>query len=42
MQLPANVKGLSACEGTLERGQVYACHAGAIVHELEGWDWHEV
>jgi len=27
---------------TMERGVVHACHAGGVVHSLEGWDHHEV
>lgn len=27
---------------TLERGVVHACHAGGVVHFLEGWQHHEV
>lgn len=27
---------------TMERGIVHACHAGGIVHCLEGWTHHEV
>ncbi|GJW27562.1 eceriferum 3-like protein [Tanacetum coccineum] len=27
---------------TMERGVVHACHAGGIVHFLEGWTHHEV
>ena len=27
---------------TLERGAVHACHAGGVVHLLEGWTHHEV
>lgn len=26
----------------LERGAVHACHAGGVVHLLEGWSHHEV
>ena len=43
MRLPEDaVRGLRACEMTMERGVVHACHAGAIVHALEGWTHHEV
>ncbi|XRB02937.1 very-long-chain aldehyde decarbonylase [Pycnococcus provasolii] len=43
MRLPVNdVRGLRACEMTMERGVVHACHAGAIVHTLQGWTHHEV
>ena len=27
---------------TMERGVVHACHAGGVVHCLEGWEHHEV
>lgn len=27
---------------TLDRGIVHACHAGGVVHFLEGWTHHEV
>lgn len=27
---------------TMERGVVHACHAGGVVHSLEGWTHHEV
>jgi predicted amino acid dehydrogenase len=27
---------------TMDRGVVHACHAGGIVHMLEGWTHHEV
>lgn len=26
----------------MDRGVVHACHAGGIVHLLEGWEHHEV
>ncbi|KAL6978152.1 Very-long-chain aldehyde decarbonylase GL1-2 [Sarracenia purpurea var. burkii] len=26
----------------LQRGEVHACHAGGVVHFLEGWSHHEV
>ncbi|KAJ9559493.1 hypothetical protein OSB04_004653 [Centaurea solstitialis] len=42
MKLPDDVQGLGACEYTMERGVVHACHAGGIVHLLEGWGHHEV
>ncbi|KAJ3679208.1 hypothetical protein LUZ60_017219 [Juncus effusus] len=42
MRLPKDVEGLSTCEYTMERGVVHACHAGGIVHFLEGWTHHEV
>ncbi|XVE63445.1 hypothetical protein DITRI_Ditri07aG0021400 [Diplodiscus trichospermus] len=42
MRLPDDVEGLGCCEYTMERGVVHACHAGGIVHSLEGWTHHEV
>lgn len=42
MRLPKDVEGLGVCEYTMERGVVHACHAGGVVHLLEGWTHHEV
>ncbi|XP_043711159.1 very-long-chain aldehyde decarbonylase CER3 [Telopea speciosissima] len=42
MRLPSDVEGLGSCEYTMERGVVHACHAGGLVHLLEGWTHHEV
>lgn len=42
MRLPPDVEGLGSCEYTMERGVVHACHAGGVVHQLEGWSHHEV
>ncbi|XP_073274485.1 very-long-chain aldehyde decarbonylase CER3-like [Primulina huaijiensis] len=42
MKLPKDVEGLGSCEYTMERGVVHACHAGGVVHSLEGWTHHEV
>ncbi|GAB4853620.1 Very-long-chain aldehyde decarbonylase cer3 [Ancistrocladus abbreviatus] len=42
MKLPDNVQGLGNCEYTMERGVVHACHAGGMLHALEGWTHHEV
>ncbi|OIV99830.1 hypothetical protein TanjilG_26168 [Lupinus angustifolius] len=42
MRLPEDVEGLGCCEYTMERGLVHACHAGGVVHSLEGWTHHEV
>ncbi|KAK3123542.1 hypothetical protein QOZ80_8AG0632500 [Eleusine coracana subsp. coracana] len=42
MRLPADVQGLGTCEYTLDRGVVHACHAGGVVHFLEGYAHHEV
>jgi hypothetical protein len=41
-KLPKDAKDFRSCEMTMERGHVHACHAGALVHALEGWDHHEV
>jgi WAX2 C-terminal domain/Fatty acid hydroxylase superfamily len=41
-RLPKAAKDFKTCEMTMERGDVHACHAGAIVHGLEKWDHHEV
>jgi hypothetical protein len=40
--MPKDAKDFKTCEMTMERGVVHACHAGAIVHALEGWDFNEV
>ncbi|KAL6874124.1 hypothetical protein ACP4OV_014206 [Aristida adscensionis] len=42
MRLPKDVEGLGSCEYTMDRGVVHACHAGGVVHFLEGWEHHEV
>ncbi|KAF2285864.1 hypothetical protein GH714_008486 [Hevea brasiliensis] len=42
MRLPEDVQGLGNCEYTMDRGVVHACHAGGVVHLLEGWSHHEV
>ncbi|XP_062192132.1 very-long-chain aldehyde decarbonylase GL1-1-like [Phragmites australis] len=42
MRLPADVQGLGTCEYTMDRGVVHACHAGGVVHFLEGYENHEV
>ena len=41
-RLPKEARGLRSCEMTMPRGCVHACHAGALVHVLEGWSHHEV
>lgn len=42
MRLPKDAEGLGCCEYTMEREVVHACHAGGVVHFLEGWTHHEV
>ncbi|KAI9125938.1 hypothetical protein K1719_003356 [Acacia pycnantha] len=42
MRFPDDVEGLGYCEYKLDRGVVHACHAGGVVHSLEGWSHHEV
>ncbi|CAL5440462.1 unnamed protein product [Camellia sinensis] len=42
LRLPDDVEELGSCEYKLERGVVHACHAGGVVHLLEGWTHHEV
>ncbi|OVA06905.1 Fatty acid hydroxylase [Macleaya cordata] len=42
MKLPDDVEGLGSCEYSMGRGIVHACHAGGVVHCLEGWTHHEV
>ncbi|XP_073002940.1 very-long-chain aldehyde decarbonylase GL1-2-like [Typha latifolia] len=42
LRLPKDVQGLGVCEYTVDRGVVHACHAGGVVHCLEGWTHHEV
>ncbi|KAK9130250.1 hypothetical protein Sjap_010737 [Stephania japonica] len=42
MKLPEDVEGLGSCEYTMPRGVVHACHAGGLVHFLEGYKHHEV
>ena len=41
-KLPKEAKDFRSCEMTMKRGHIHACHAGALVHSLEGWDHHEV
>ena len=41
-RLPKEAKDFRSCEMTMERGHVHACHAGALVHALEGWEYNEV
>lgn len=42
MRLPEDVQGVGNCEYTMDRGVIHACHAGGVVHSLEGWTHHEV
>ncbi|KAF9617351.1 hypothetical protein IFM89_036223 [Coptis chinensis] len=42
MKLPEDIQGLGTCEYTMPRGVVHACHAGGVVHLLEGYTHHEV
>ncbi|CAN1228561.1 Very-long-chain aldehyde decarbonylase CER3 [Linum grandiflorum] len=47
MRLPDDAEGIGSCEVivkqyTMERRVVHACHAGGVVHFLEGWSHHEV
>ena len=41
-EMPKDTKDFKSCEMTMERGCVHACHAGAVVHALEEWDFNEV
>ena len=41
-RLPPAARGFRSCEMTMPRRCVHACHAGALVHALEGWTHHEV
>lgn len=40
-QLPSGTS-VRSCEMTMPRRCVHACHAGALVHALEGYTFHEV
>ncbi|XP_076909567.1 very-long-chain aldehyde decarbonylase CER3-like [Bidens hawaiensis] len=42
MKLPDDIEELGCCEYSMDRGIVHACHAGGVVHSLEGWTHHEV
>eukprot|EP00246_Nothoceros_aenigmaticus_P001692 TRINITY_DN1223_c0_g1_i3.p1 TRINITY_DN1223_c0_g1~~TRINITY_DN1223_c0_g1_i3.p1 ORF type:complete len:161 (-),score=10.74 TRINITY_DN1223_c0_g1_i3:192-674(-) len=43
LHLPlTRTEGMNSCELTMPRGVVHACHAGGLVHALEGWQHHEV
>jgi hypothetical protein len=42
MFLPKKVIGIHTCEVIMPRRAVHACHAGGLVHVLEGWQHHEV
>ena len=37
--LPLEMLGL---QHALERGAVHACHAGGLLHVMEGWTHHEM
>ncbi|TQE10207.1 hypothetical protein C1H46_004179 [Malus baccata] len=41
-QAAQNFKRNASVQYTMDRGVVYACHAGGVVHYLEGWTHHEV
>lgn len=41
-ELPKEARGFRSCEMTMGRRNVHACHAGALLHALEGWTHHEV
>uniref|UniRef100_A0A7C9AD34 Very-long-chain aldehyde decarbonylase CER1-like C-terminal domain-containing protein n=1 Tax=Opuntia streptacantha TaxID=393608 RepID=A0A7C9AD34_OPUST len=38
----ANDKMIMILQYTMDRGVIHACHAGGVVHSLEGWTHHEV
>ncbi|MCO5609607.1 hypothetical protein L7F22_063837 [Adiantum nelumboides] len=43
IRLPVKlVQGVNSCEHTMPRHVVHACHAGGLLHALEGWQHHEV
>ncbi|CAK9238256.1 unnamed protein product [Sphagnum jensenii] len=42
MILPKQTIGIHTCEVMMPRRAVHACHAGGLVHALEGWKHHEV
>ena len=42
MDLPTSARDVKACELNMPRRRVFACHAGALTHMLEGWTHHEV
>ena len=42
MDLPPSATDTRACELFMPRRRVFACHAGALTHMLQGWDYHEV
>eukprot|EP00249_Psilotum_nudum_P028849 c38812_g1_i1 orf=404-2272(+) len=42
LRLPNSIQNLHACEETMPRYVVHACHAAAVLHALEGWTHHEV
>lgn len=42
MRLPNDIENMYSAELALPRQHVYACHAGGLVHMMEGWNYHEV
>jgi len=42
MDLPPTATDVKACELFMPRRRIFACHAGALTHMLEGWKHHEV
>eukprot|EP01018_Ginkgo_biloba_P039719 Gb_32154 [translate_table: standard] len=42
LRLPEITQGVNFCENTMPRRVVHACHAGGVVHALEGYKHHEV
>lgn len=42
LRVPSSVYGISTCEYKMPRRAIHACHAGGLVHCLEGWKDHEV
>lgn len=42
LKVPSDLKGMNTCEYTMPRRAIHACHAGGLIHCLEGWTEHEV
>eukprot|EP01018_Ginkgo_biloba_P009427 Gb_13363 [translate_table: standard] len=40
--LPDEAQGVNCCEYTMPRRAIHACHAGGVIHALEGYGHHEV